>query len=261
MEVVITETPEAAALLAADIVERIVTTVDGPVIGLATGSSPLATYRELIRRHIEDGLSFATVTAFLLDEYIGLPPDHPSAYRQVIAREFTDHVDLSPARLHSPNGGADDITAAADAYERAIAEAGGVDVQILGIGRDGHIGFNEPASSMGSRTRLKTLTTSTRIDNARFFDHDLEQVPRHCLTQGIRTILDARHLVMLASGESKARPVALAVEGPVTAMVPASALQLHPHVTVLIDEPAAAELTLTGYYRETYGNKPAWQSL
>jgi glucosamine-6-phosphate deaminase len=261
MEVVITNSPEAAAVLAADIVQRVVTTVGAPVIGLATGSTPLITYRELIRRHVESGLSFAAATAFLLDEYVGLPPDHPSSYRQFIAREFTGHIDLPPARLHSPDGGAEDIPAAAADYERAIEEAGGVDVQILGIGSDGHIGFNEPASSLGSRTRLKTLTTRTRIDNARFFGGDVELVPRHCLTQGIRTILEARHLVLLAFGASKARPIARAVEGPITAMVPASALQLHPRVTVLVDADAAAELTLTDYYRETYHHKPTWQPL
>ena len=136
-----------------------------------------------------------------------------------------------------------------------------MDLQLLGIGSDGHIGFNEPSSSLGSRTRLKTLTDATRRDNARFFDDRIDDVPRHCLTQGIATILDAGHLILIATGDTKADPVARAVEGPITAMVPASALQLHPHVTVLLDEAAAGGLANTDYYRETWANKPAWQRL
>lgn len=260
MEIVITETPEVAAILAADIVERALTTIATPVLGLATGTTPLATYRELISRHVESGLSFVAARVFLLDEYVGLPRDHPAAFRQVIAREFTDHIDLPMTGLHSPDGPAADIAGAANDYERALADVGGVDVQILGIGSDGHIGFNEPSSSLGSRTRLKTLTSKTRIDNARFFDDDIDQVPHHCLTQGIATILEARHIVLLAFGESKACPLTRAVEGPITAMVPASALQLHPHVTVLVDEAAATELSYADYYRETFENKPHWQT-
>ncbi len=260
MEIVITETPEIAAILAADIFEHALAAVEAPVLGLATGSTPLATYRELIRRHVECGLSFVNARAFLLDEYVGLPRDHPEAYRRFIAREFTDHIDLPATGLHSPDGAADAITRAANDYEREIVDAGGVDVQILGIGSDGHIGFNEPSSSLGSRTRLTTLTSRTRIDNARFFDDDLDQVPRHSLTQGIGTILEARHIVLLAFGESKARPLAHAVEGPITAMVPASALQLHPHVTVLVDEAAATKLSNADYYRETFEHKPHWQT-
>ncbi len=260
MEIVINDTPEIASILASDIVEHALTAVEGLVLGLATGSTPLAMYRELIRRHVESGLSFITARAFLLDEYVGLPNDHPEAYRQFIAREFTDHIDLPTNGLRSPDGAADDLAAAAQDYEQAIADAGGVDVQILGIGSDGHIGFNEPSSSLGSRTRLKTLTNKTRIDNARFFEDDIGKVPRHCMTQGIATILEARHLVLLAFGEAKARPLALAVEGPITAMIPASALQLHPHVTVLVDDAAASELSNADYYRETFEHKPRWQT-
>lgn len=260
MEVVIVDGPETGARLAAGIVERVLTSIERPVLGLATGSSPLPTYRELTRRHLESALSFADARAFLLDEYVGLEPDHPATYRHVIAREFTDHIDLPPDWLHSPDGSAGDLEAAARDYERLIVDVGGIDVQILGIGSDGHIAFNEPGSSLGSRTRLKSLTERTRIDNARFFGGDVDRVPHHCMTQGISTILDARHLVLLASGTSKAHPIALAVEGPITAMVPASALQLHPHVTVIVDEAAAADLALSDYYRETYDNKPTWQS-
>jgi glucosamine-6-phosphate deaminase len=159
-----------------------------------------------------------------------------------------------------PDGSAEDIVAACEEYDRALAEAGGVDLQLLGIGTDGHIGFNEPCSSLASRTRIKTLTRQTREDNARFFD-TLEEVPHHVITQGIGTILDARHLVLLATGEAKAEAVALAVEGPLSALVPASALQLHPHATVVVDEAAASELKLADYFRATYAAKPAWQGL
>jgi len=261
MEIVINDTPEAGAVLVADVIERLVIGGDGSVIGLATGSSPLPSYRELIRRHRTTGLSFANVEAFLLDEYVGLAAEDPESYRAFIKRELTDHLDLPDSSLHSPDGTALDLAAAALAYDRSIADAGGVDVQILGIGSDGHIGFNEPSSSLGSRTRLKTLTDKTRIDNARFFDGDVDRVPRHCMTQGVSTILDARHIVLIAGGAAKANPVAMAVEGPITAMVPASALQLHPHVTIIVDEAAAAGLANAEYYRETYRNKPSWQTL
>lgn len=259
MEVVIVSRPEQAAMLVADAIERLLDQVERPVLGLATGSSPLPTYRELITRYNAGRLSFANAGAFLLDEYVGLEPDHPEAYRAFIAREFTDHVDLPTDAVRGPRGSVDGLRNAADDYEAELVAAGGVDLQLLGIGGDGHIGFNEPGSSLGSRTRLKSLTDATRADNARFFDDDVTAVPRHALTQGIGTILDARHLVLIATGESKAAPVARAVEGPLTAMVPASALQLHPHATVLVDEAAATGLTQADYYRETYAHKPEWQ--
>ena len=259
MEVVITHSPADAAVVVADAIERLLSGADGPVLGLATGSSPQPTYRELIERRRRGRISFATTRAFLLDEYVGLPVDHPQAYRSFIERELTRHLDLPAGALAGPDGSGDDLVTAAARYERLIAEAGGIDLQLLGIGRDGHIGFNEPTSSLGSRTRLKTLTDSTRADNARFFDGDIAAVPRHVLTQGIGTILEARHLVLVATGEGKADPVARTVEGPLTAMVPASALQLHPHATVVVDEAAASELTHAAYYREAYDNKPAWQ--
>jgi glucosamine-6-phosphate deaminase len=261
MEVIITEDEKSAADVVADAVEALVRSKPRPVLGLATGSSPLATYRRLIERHRSDHLSFADTMAFLLDEYVGLPADHPQAYISFIRRYFTDHVDLPPPRLFGPDGDPERIRTAADRYEALISEAGGIDVQLLGIGRDGHIGFNEPSSSLGSRTRLKTLTEETRIDNARFFDDDVDAVPRHVLTQGIGTILDARHLVLVATGEGKAEPIALAIEGPITSMVPASALQLHPRATIVVDEPAASRLRLADYYRQTYRNKPDWQSV
>lgn len=261
MEIVIVTDAEAVATVAADAIERLVTEVPAPVLGLATGSSPLGTYRELIGRHRSDGLTFAHCRAFLLDEYVGLPDGHPEAYRTFIERELTDQIDLPPGALAGPDGRPENLSTAPARYEQQIAAAGGIDLQLLGIGSDGHIGFNEPTSSLGSRTRLKTLTDATRTDNARFFGGDVDAVPRHVLTQGIGTILEAGHLLLLATGASKARPVALAVEGPLTAMVPASALQLHPHATVVIDEAAASHLANADYYREAFANKPSWQHL
>ncbi|MGH1493597.1 MAG: glucosamine-6-phosphate deaminase [Acidimicrobiales bacterium] len=261
MEIVIAPDPLAAADIAADAIARLLNTNPNPVLGLATGSSPIPIYDNLIERFQNGALSFATCRAFLLDEYVGLAADHPEAYRSYIRRLFTDHIDLPPGALFGPDGYAADLSNAAMEYERLITEAGGIDLQILGIGGDGHIGFNEPASSLGSRTRLKTLNEATRRDNARFFDHDINAVPHHVLTQGIGTILDAGHLILIATGESKALPVARAVEGPLTAMVPASALQLHPHVTIVLDEPAAQDLSQIEYYREAYANKPQWQHI
>ncbi len=260
MEVVIAPGVELARL-AADAVERLLTARPDAVLGLATGSSPLAVYDELARRHAERGLSFARARAFLLDEYVGLPADHPERYRNVIDAELVARVDLRPEAVQGPDGLADDLPAACAAYEAAIVDAGGVDLQVLGIGTDGHVAFNEPGSSLASRTRIKTLTRQTREDNARFFDGDLERVPTHCLTQGLATISAARHLVLLAQGRHKAEAVHQLVEGPVSALWPATVLQLHPHVTVLVDEAAASRLQLAHYYRETYAAKPAWQAL
>jgi glucosamine-6-phosphate deaminase len=248
-------------VLAADAIEHLVRAQPDAVLGLATGSSPLAVYDELARRHVEDGLSFARTRAFMLDEYVGLAADHPERYRTVIEKEFVSRVDFAPGAVRGPDGLAADLVAACQDYEEAIAAVGGVDLQILGIGTDGHVAFNEPGSSLASRTRIKTLTRQTREDNARFFGGDLEQVPTHCLTQGLATIMSARHLVLLASGKGKAEAVHQLVEGPVSAMWPATILQHHPHVTVLVDDAAASRLQLADYYRETYRSKPAWQGL
>lgn len=261
MEVVITPNGGDGARLVADEIARRLALPKPLVLGLATGSSPLFTYAELIRRYAEGDISFATTQLFLLDEYVGLDPGHPESYRTYIEQVFSSQVDLPPAFLHSPDVEEAGVETAGSRYEAAIAAAGGIDLQLLGIGSDGHIGFNEPSSSLGSRTRLKTLTDATRADNARFFNHDLSRVPRHVVTQGIGTILDAAHLVLIANGPEKAVPVARAVEGPVTAMVPASALQLHRHATVVLDEAAAGELRLANYYRETFADKPPWQSI
>ena len=259
MEVVISTTPDEAGKLAADAIEELVQRRPEAVLGVATGSTPLIIYDELGRRVAQNSLSLAKTKAFMLDEYVGLRADHPQRYRNVIREEFVEKVDIDPAQVFGPDGLAADLASACEAYERAIADAGGVDLQILGIGTDGHIAFNEPGSSLASRTRIKTLTSQTRSDNARFFGGDVDAVPKHCLTQGIGTILQARHLVLVASGRGKAEAVHQLVEGPVSAMWPATALQLHPHVTVLLDTAAASRLQLASYFIETYQAKPSWQ--
>ena len=205
MEIVILPDTEAIGSLAADAIGNLLQRKPDAVLGLATGSSPLAIYDELTARCADGAVSFAQASGFTLDEYVGLPADHPESYRNVIDKEFVSRVDFAPGAVHGPDGLADDIPAACAAYEAAIAAAGGVDLQILGIGTDGHIGFNEPGSSLASRTRIKTLTRQTRIDNARFFGGDLDAVPTHCLTQGLATIMSARHVVLVATGV-RARP-------------------------------------------------------
>lgn len=260
MEVVIVDDRETGGRLVADAVAAVVAEGRRPVLGLATGSSPGPVYEELATRCARGELSFARCRAFLLDEYVGLPREHPESYRSVIRREVVDRLDLPADAVRGPDGNAADLPGACDEYDAAV-RAAGVDLQLLGVGTDGHVGFNEPGSSLASHTRIKTLTTQTRRDNARFFDGDVEAVPHHVLTQGIGTILAAKHLVLLAWGGGKAEAVAKLVEGPVTAMTPASALQLHPHATVVVDEPAAAALKLADYYRETWAAKPEWQGL
>jgi glucosamine-6-phosphate deaminase len=265
MEVVPLGSGAEIAAVAADVVEAVVRRKPAAVLGLATGSSPLPAYQELIRRHADGtGPSYAAVTCFNLDEYVGLPildgGMHEQSYRATIARELTDGLGIRPDQVNGPDPSPDGLPSAGERYEALIARAGGVDVQFLGIGSDGHLAFNEPGSSLASRTRIKTLTTQTRKDNARFFGSP-DEVPTHVLTQGIGTILQARHLLLIVTGESKAGAVAAAVEGPVSASCPASALQLHPHVTVLLDQAAASGLDRLAYYREVYAAKPDWQGL
>ena len=260
MEVIIAA-PDELARLAAGAIEKLLRSRPDAVLGLATGSSPLAVYDELVRRHVSGGLSFARAKAFNLDEYVGLPADHPQRYRNVIEHEFAGRVDFAPGAVQGPDGLAPDLRAACAAYEGAIAAAGGVDLQIVGIGTDGHVAFNEPGSSLASRTRIKTLTEQTRADNARFFGGDIAQVPQHCLTQGLGTVMQARHIVLVATGRAKADAVHQLIEGPVSAMWPGTILQHHRHVTVLIDNAAARRLQLADYFRSTYAAKPSWQGL
>ena len=259
MEVVIVAEPSAAGALVADQIEHLVRSKPNAGIGLATGSSPLEIYRSLIDRYRTGRVSFADTSMYMLDEYVGLPEGHDQSYRAFLHSELLDQLDVPSGRLFGPNVHADDPRAACAEYEARLA-ASPIDLQILGVGSDGHIGFNEPTSSLSSRTGVKTLTRQTRADNARFFD-SIDDVPHHVITQGIGTILDARRVVLIACGGAKAAAVARLVEGPLSAMFPASALQLHPHATIVVDEAAAGMLQLAEYYRDVYANRPAWQNL
>jgi glucosamine-6-phosphate deaminase len=254
-EIVIVDSATAAGETAADAIVSLVTRKPDAVLGLATGSTPLGVWLALAGR----GHDLSGVRGFALDEYVGLEPGHPESYAAVIDREVVRPLGLDPSRVAVP-GHLGPIETAGEDYERAIVAAGGVDLQILGIGTDGHIGFNEPGSSFASLTRVKTLTQQTRRDNARFFD-SVDDVPVNCITQGLGTIRRARHLVLLAFGEAKAAAIAAAVEGPISASAPGSAIQLHPHVTVIVDEAAASGLANEEYYRYAWANKPAWEGL
>lgn len=260
-EVVVVKDQAAAGALAAESIVDLISGKPDAVLGLATGSTPLPVYRALASLISERGVDVSHVRGYALDEYVGLPAGHPESYRSVIHREVVEPLGLTPSLIHVPNGARETIEHAGADYEKAIAQSGGVDVQLLGIGTDGHIGFNEPGSSLASRTRIKTLTRQTREDNARFFGGDLEAVPHHCLTQGLGTIMSARHLVLLATGRHKAEAVHQLVEGPVSAMWPATIMQHHPHATVLVDDAAAGRLQLADYFRQTYADKPAWQTI
>ncbi|MDR2897108.1 MAG: glucosamine-6-phosphate deaminase [Propionibacteriaceae bacterium] len=259
MEIIICPDEAQVGVYAAAKIAKIAAGV-GPkvVLGVATGSSPLTTYIELAKLEKAGKLDLSGASAFALDEYVGLPYTHPESYHDVIRRTVTEPLGIDPAKVSVPDGANPET--AGEAYEAAIKQAGGVDVQILGIGANGHVGFNEPGSSLASRTRIKTLTAKTREDNARFFD-SLDQVPTHCITQGLGTILDARHVVLVANGAGKADAIAAIAEGPVSSMWPGSVLQLHQYATLVIDEAAAAKLTHQDYYRQIFSTLPAWQRL
>ncbi|MBD3941835.1 glucosamine-6-phosphate deaminase [Microbacterium sp. NEAU-LLC] len=257
-EIVIVRDKAEAGALVADHIAALVRDNPETVLGLATGSTPLPVY-EALRTRL-DGVDVSRVRGFALDEYVGIDPAHPESYRSVITREVVEPLGLNPALIRTPDGTPEGIEHHGEEYDEAIREAGGIDLQILGIGTDGHIGFNEPGSSFASITRVKTLTEQTRKDNARFFD-SVDDVPMHCITQGLGTILRARHLVLLAFGEGKAAAVAGAVEGPLSASLPGSAIQLHARATVVVDEAAASQLKRADYYRYAYANKPDWQGI
>ncbi len=259
MEIIIKQDGQVASEAAARVVARLVREKPNAVLGLATGSTPVMLYKELIRLHKEDDLDFSQVTTFNLDEYIGLPVEHEQSYRHFMDENLFGQINIKLENTHVPDGMAEDVPTTCAAYERAIVESGGIDLQVLGIGSDGHVGFNEPTSSFASRTRIKTLTRQTVADNARFFDGDESKVPHHCITMGIGTIMDARRNIMLAFGESKAVAIAATVEGPVAAIMPASILQNHPSAKLFIDEAAASKLQLVDYYRWVYDGKPEWQ--
>ncbi len=212
------------------------------VLGLPTGGTPILTYQELVRRHQAGEVSFANVVTFNMDEYVGLPADHPECYRMFMQRHFFAHVDIPADNINFLNGNADDLDVECQRYEEAIKQCGGIELFMGGVGHDGHIAFNEPTSSLASRTRVKTLTTQTRQANARFFDQQIDQVPKLALTVGVGTVLDARELMVLATGADKSRAVQATVEGCVNHMWTISALQLHPKAMMVCDEPAALDL-------------------
>ncbi len=213
------------------------------VLGLATGTSPIPLYQELIRLNKSKALDFSTTITFNLDEYVGLAPTHDQSYRYFMNQQLFDYVNINKKNTHVPDGMARDVEASCEEYERMMEDVGGVDCQVLGIGSNGHIGFNEPGTSLASRTHMTRLTESTINDNARFFARR-QDVPTRAITMGIGTILDADRVVLVANGPRKADCIAKAIEGPVTAMVPASALQLHPRVTFVVTADAATKLTL-----------------
>lgn len=254
MEIIIQDTPEAATDIAARMIARLLSKKPDAVLGLATGSTPLDLYQVLIGMDLD----WSRVRTFNLDEYVGLPREHPQSYHSFMWENLFRHVNIKPENIRIPDGNTQDIPGFCASYEAEICEVGGIDLQVLGIGKDGHIGFNEPTSSLASRTRIKTLAPQTRKDNARFFGSE-EDVPHHVITMGIGTIMEARQNVLLAFGLGKARAIAEAVEGPVTSLNPASILQMHPVVKVCLDGEAASELTQADYYRWVYENKPSWQ--
>ncbi len=240
LRLLLADDPRAAGRLVADEIRAVVHSTVGCRLGLATGSTPRPAYRELLRGRAEDHGAFDDVTALLLDEYVGLDPDDPRSYRATIRSELTDGLAIPPERVLGPDATADPRSACA-AYEATVS-AGGVDLQLLGIGRNGHIGFNEPGTPFDSLTHVVDLSPTTRADNARFFDRP-EDVPTRAITQGIGTILRARRLLLAATGAAKATAVAAAIEGPVGPDCPASAIRRHPDVTVVLDRAAAAALS------------------
>ncbi len=250
MRVIIVDNAKQVGKRAADLVEQEMALHQNPVLGLATGSTPIPLYKELIRRCRKGrGLDFSTTITFNLDEYVGLAPTHDQSYRYFMDHELFNHININKKNTHVPEGlvrGMAAIQRACDEYEAMIDDVGGIDLQVLGIGGNGHIGFNEPGSSLGSLTRIKTLTQSTRKANARFFKH-MREVPKYAITMGIGTVLKVRKVVLLATGEGKAQAVADSLEGPVSAVCPASALQLHRFATYVIDKAAATRLTLDTY--------------
>jgi glucosamine-6-phosphate deaminase len=253
MLVIIKDNYDAMTKEAAQIVADRLRRKPNLVLGLATGSTPLGLYKELIRMHKDEGLDFSRVTTFNLDEYVGLPPSHDQSYRYFMNRNLFNQINVPERFIHVLDGMAHDIDAQCEWFEEEINKAGGIDLQILGIGANGHIAFNEPGSSLGSRTRVKTLTEKTRQDNARFFK-TIKEVPKYALTMGVGTIMAAKEIVLLANGAGKADAIKAAVEGPLTAQVPASVIQLHRITYVIVDKDASAKLSgsYPGTWRSSY---------
>jgi glucosamine-6-phosphate deaminase len=254
MEIIITPDYEAMSEVSASIIAKEVKRKHDLVLGLATGDTPLGTYNELARLHKEEGLDFSKVTTFNLDEYLGLAPLNEQSYNYFMQENLFKHINVSQNRVFVPQGNTEDPEEFSEWYEDMIKEAGGIDLQVLGIGRDGHIGFNEPGSSFASRTRVKGLYEQTIKDNARFFEKE-EDVPRFAITMGVGTIMDAKKILLIASGEGKADVCKEFIEGPVTSQITATALQLHSFAIVVLDEEAASKLERKVYYNWVRDNK------
>ncbi|MFT0846585.1 glucosamine-6-phosphate deaminase [Actinomycetaceae bacterium L2_0104] len=254
MHLGIFDTPELASQAAAQIVLSVFERKPNATIGVATGSSPEGLYAQLRAAHAEGDFTLENSKAFALDEYVGLPEDHYERYRNVLRRELVgaDKTGLLDENLNTPNGLISDSHAAAASYDAAIQDSGGVDIQILGIGSDGHIGFNEPSGSLVSRTHVEALAKQTVKDNARFFDDDPSKVPATCITQGLGTIMEASILLLVAFGENKAEAIAQLAEGPISAKWPATIMQMHPEVYILTDAPAASRLEFVELYKERW---------
>jgi len=258
MEIIIVADADRAAALVARIIAKELRAKPGLVLGLATGRTMDRVYQDLVGLHVDEGLDFSRCRTFNLDEYIGLPEGHPGSYRSYMEERLFSRVNLRAGNTHLPDGLCPDLAAEAAGYEARIRDLGGIDLQLLGLGVDGHIGFNEPLSALLSRTREKALTPATRAQNAALFAGDPGGVPRRALTMGVGTIMDARRCLLLATGPAKAAILAKALEGPITAMVTASALQLHPRCQVIVDEAAATALQGVEYYRWIFENEPEW---
>ena len=258
MEVIIQPTADAAAWLVARLIARALRADPHLVLGLATGTTMESVYRLLVQMHRENGLDFSLCRTFNLDEYVGLPPEDPHSYRYYMNERLFRQVNLDLRNTHLPNGMAPDLEAECVRYESAIKHFGGIGLQLLGIGSDGHIGFNEPLSALHSRTRVKALAPATLKQNAPLFEGDQAKVPRRAITMGVGTIQASHRCLVLATGPRKAEIIAKTVEGPITSMITATALQLHPRCTVVVDEPAAAKLSGTEYYRWIFANEPEW---
>ncbi len=258
MEVIIQSTADAAADLAARIIAADLRKKPDLVLGLATGQTMEAVYAKLAHKHHEEKLDFSRCRTFNLDEYVGLPAKDPNSYRHYMNQHLFHKVNIELGNTHLPDGTGKDLDAECARYEKLIADAGGIDFQLLGIGASGHVGFNEPLSAFRSRTRVKALTPTTWAQNAALFPRP-EVMPRRALTMGIGTILDARRCVLLATGARKADIIARAVEGPMTSMVSATALQWHPRCVVIVDEAAGGKLVEKNYYRWIFENEPEWE--
>jgi len=257
VEVIIRPGADAAAGLVARIIAKELRANPHLVLGLATGRTMETVYRLLRQMHRKERLDFSLCRTFNLDEYVGLPSNHPGSYRFYMNRHLFQKVNMDLRNTHLPDGLARDLDAECARYESLIAKAGGIDLQLLGIGQDGHIGFNEPLSALRSRTRVKMLTPTTIQQNAPLFGGS-SKVPRRAVTMGVGTILECRRLLLLATGREKADIVAKAVEGPITSMISATSLQLHHRCTVVVDEAAAGQLQGAVYYRWIFANEPEW---